>query len=600
MKKRTRKKNTEKKDNSKRDLNYHIDKIAWVLDPDAGPEDLLKFVLARFKETGDMWIVYEVTSLEVKPTKNPFRYYYYLFILSALAYQQLQKDNRKRSTTSKEPLVQFPIYAHDSVYGLMVRHYYNIGGKEKDGKGYRYLAIPDKLRQGMRAMFEPNTKGNAAKKSKITLIDGFTTESFHFWNLEGFPVDIFSGQTLKEVDIEKLNFPKTPVDIDVINDSIHKFRFSKRWFYWEKGRKSKGIAKETPYFEPIEDILRMDMPSEGLFKDPAWFRPSGPLAIDFQHRRVHINKEKVADLKEHVLNHQISMLESPAATGKTVLVRSLAFEPYEDKKSEIFHFDCASKRDFSPTELADEIGSTEGIFIIENMHLEPRKVSPLFSKLQNLTNRHILFTSRPLFRKREYLSTDDLREIHFFPQPKLFEDADKIIDLYFSGVLEHPLSSEKRNKVKKNTSGNYKMLGYALEGCVQKKGKGEPEKWLEVGVNRELQRLEYVIEGTDGPNSIFPEIVLALSPLYMNEVLTEESFLRDELHFDKDDLKALSILVELGEVTSQKTQDGYVFYGLPHSVQAKAYWEYGLTYRNRKALPEYEEFIHKYAVSDTP
>ena len=127
MKKRTLKKNTSKKDTSKRELNYHIDKIAWVIDPGAGPEDLLKFVLARFNETGNVWTVYEVMSLEiVKSTKNPFRYYYYLFILSALAYQQLQKDTSKQSATSKEPLVQFPIYAKDPVYGRLVKYYYGL------------------------------------------------------------------------------------------------------------------------------------------------------------------------------------------------------------------------------------------------------------------------------------------------------------------------------------------------------------------------------------------------------------------------------------------------------------------------------------------
>ena len=90
------KKRTHKKDTRKRKLNYNVNQIAWVIDPEAGPEDFLKFILARFKETPNVWIVYEVMSLEkVKSAKNPFRYYYYLFILSALAYQQLQKDGQK-------------------------------------------------------------------------------------------------------------------------------------------------------------------------------------------------------------------------------------------------------------------------------------------------------------------------------------------------------------------------------------------------------------------------------------------------------------------------------------------------------------------------
>jgi len=128
----------------------------------------------------------------------------------------------------------------------------------------------------------------------------------------------------------------------------------------------------------------------------------------------------------------------------------------------------------------------------------------------------------------------------------------------------------------------------------------QSEDWLEVGVNRELQRLEYSTEGSDGPSQLFPEILLALAPLYMNEVLTEESFLRDELHFNRDDFQALEDLVELGEIKTQRTQDGFVFYGLHHSTQAEAYWNYGTIYRNRRNMPEYEDFIYRYASFGPP
>jgi len=352
------------------------------------------------------------------------------------------------------------------------------------------------------------------------------------------------------------------------------------------------------YFRPIENILGIEIPKTGIFKDPVWFRGSGPLAIDFQKGRIYRNKEKVTALKNHVLKHKISMLESPVATGKTVLVRSLAFEACDNKDLRIFYFDCDSTRGFLPTDLVNELESKEGIFIIENIHLEPRKLQSIIRQLLNLTNQHVLFTSRPLFREREYLSPDELKEIHFFPQPVLFEDTDNIIDLYTSSNLGHSLPLEERNRIKEVTSGNYKMLGYALQGYVQKQGKGEPEEWLEKGINHDLQRLEYVIGGQDNPNPRFPEIVLAISPLHMNEVLTAESFLRNQLHFDREDINALNTLVELCEITSQRATNGEIFYGLPHSAQARAYWMYGVMYKKRSVLPEYADFIYDYVKSN--
>jgi hypothetical protein len=59
-------------------------------------------------------------------------------------------------------------------------------------------------------------------------------------------------------------------------------------------------------------------------------------------------------------------------------------------------------------------------------------------------------------------------------------------------------------------------------------------------------------------------------------------------------------LYQIGEITRQETEDGYVFYGLPHSALADAYWEHGGKYRRRGHLPEYEDFLYDYAVSDTP
>ncbi|MFH1616945.1 MAG: hypothetical protein ABIG61_17905, partial [Planctomycetota bacterium] len=40
-----------------------------------------------------------------------------------------------------------------------------------------------------------------------------------------------------------------------------------------------SVKIRSEYFRPIENILGIEIPKTGIFKDPVWFRGSGPLAI---------------------------------------------------------------------------------------------------------------------------------------------------------------------------------------------------------------------------------------------------------------------------------------------------------------------------------
>lgn len=582
------------RDTSKRELEYHVDQIAWIMDPEAGPGKLLRFVLAHCKETKKMWTVYEVKSSE-----RSFRYYWYIFILTALAYHLLQKDDQEQFTVSGEQFVQFPLHANDPVYGLMVRHYYGLNVKETDGKPYRYLAIPVTLRQGMRAIFKPVSRGGGAKNSRIELTADFTRADFSFWNVRDFPVDMFADQTPREVDIKKLNFPKIPVSPDVIDASIRQIHLSKWWNLWEKGsRKKKAARISHEYFQPIEDTLQISATD----RQSKWFRNSGPIYVDFRDGKICINKKRVAALEKHILSHKISMLEWPSGTGKTVLVRSVCYEHLGDEDRKIFYFDCGHDREFLVLELINEIERKDGILIVENIHLAIRKLRIIFLELQsrNLPDKHILFTSSVRISERAFLSPDELAEMNFFPQHELFEDADEIISRYTSGELEQPLPLMKHEDIKKITRGNYKWLGYVLQGCVKEMGKGDPKQWLRKGVMFELEHLEYGLENPvvlNRLNKHLPEVLVALSPLYMNEILTAEIFLTKNLHFKEQDLGAL---VDLGKITRHQSRDGHIFYGLPHMVQAGAYWKYGQAYKDRRNLGDYKKFIYDYALSGAP
>lgn len=150
------------------------------------------------------------------------------------------------------------------------------------------------------------------------------------------------------------------------------------------------------YLQSIRDVLKIDVSGE----TPRWFRTEGPIEADIKDNRICRNKDKVSALKKHIIQHQMSMLEGLSGTGKTAFVRIAAYELYKDLGSKIFFFDCDKERNFSPRELAQAIKSTEGIFVIENIHLEPRKLGPLILDLQNISHQHIIFTSRFFLRRR--------------------------------------------------------------------------------------------------------------------------------------------------------------------------------------------------------
>ena len=620
-----------------------VQKIGFIVDPDARPDECLKYLLVQFKKKQS-----ELSKLAV-PASGPFlsKYYYCLFVMSILAYRRYHWEcRRKESGWPKKEPIAFPLTANVGsqktrcerfAYWFMVTYYYNL---MKDYKKHRYVRFhsePElcKLRDNIISVFEPTKrsckkigvegekainlfakkdKDKEEKKKKLEQI-------IYFWRKEDFPDYDLNDPGLKQIDI--LNGPPaTSICGEILDRVFDEFCKSDVWKGGEEKAKrkhntikSKGkIAKKKPSkkmyrsFKPIKDILKMDVTDN----KPEWFRSSGPIAADFRDHRVYINEDNVIALKDYVLNHKISMLQWPSATGKTTLIHSLAYESYEDKSLKFLYFNCDIDREFSSSALVEEIENTKGIFIIENIHLTIRKLRSLIRKLlqlQDLTNRHILFTSRLPIQEKAYLFPDELKKIHFFPRPKSskkvepFEDADEIINLFMSRYPEHPLSLEQRKDIKKHTWGSYKWLGYALQGFASEKGKGDPDMWLKARLTFELNHLEYGIEDppeSNKSNLQFPEIVVAISSLYMNEILAAENFLTKKLPFEEEDLNTL---VELGEVTSQTSRDGYVLYGLPHLVQAKAYWNYGLEYRRRKSLwkyRKYKDLLYHYAISDVP
>jgi hypothetical protein len=172
-----------------------------------------------------------------------------------------------------------------------------------------------------------------------------------------------------------------------------------------------------------------------------------------------------------------------------------------------------------------------------------------------------------------------------------FDEVDKIIEHFCKHAGTLGIVWEKREQIKEISKKDFWLLTFALKGCAGKQGKGKPSEWLSEGVKNHLRDIENC---GDKHESQYPKILLALSPLYINEVFTDEKYL-EKLGFEPDELKALC---KRGEIVKTEGQSSF-FYRLHHSSLAYAYWQHGNIYRKAAYLHRYDDFIYDYAVSDT-
>ncbi|NQT59765.1 MAG: hypothetical protein HQ557_12350, partial [Bacteroidetes bacterium] len=341
--------------------------------------------------------------------------------------------------------------------------------------------------------------------------------------------------------------------------------------------------KNLIYLQDVEKLLKVkDSPTA------KWFRPDGPLFSDFEDKRIY--RRSILDaLKNAVLKKPVYLLKGDVATGKSVIVRYLMYELLSDDHKITYYFDVSGARDFKRDRLLREILSISGIIIIENVHLEVQKISRILSSITHDENRHILLTARTSIDDFRSLFHEEIYRVESETLP-VFEEADKIIDCFLSHCDTPSAVCDRRAEIFEISKNNFWLLSFALLGCADYKGKGKPESWISSRVNKYLMSLKELKE--DKYYRQYPKIVLALCPLYKNEVLTEQKFLVNELHLNED---AIEDLARRGEIKYQKDSDGNVFYGLSHSSLADAYWNHGKEYR--KDFPEYEDFLYNYAVS---
>lgn len=359
----------------------------------------------------------------------------------------------------------------------------------------------------------------------------------------------------------------------------------------------RGICPQdsSHYIQPIDTVL------QPWRTDSEWFRRTGPIAADFRTNKIYRRVATREYLKRLVLGNPISLLLGESDTGKTVLTRDFAYELTRNDHFNVYHFDCSSQRDFDPSSLAIIIDDMKGVVIFDDIHLFTRGIQLLCSKLlqkhRENTDIHILLVGRP-----SYVHTQDprIQKLDRLPTLNLnrFGPVGRIIDHYFRYSTDGSLIAEQlslsKDMIKSNSKKSLWLLALTLKGYCLAAAKSHPTVWQKEAVEQIFAHLKNC---GDPHARQYPKIIVALAPLYKNEVMTEEKYLINHLGLDPE---ALDDLVNRGEITTSKTSYGATLYGLPHSALADAYWKHGIQYRDRLKLSTIWAHAFNYARSNTP
>jgi len=340
-------------------------------------------------------------------------------------------------------------------------------------------------------------------------------------------------------------------------------------------------ASRLTYLRSIESVLRL-----GTTVDPEWFRRSGPLGVDIEKQCIYFPSQRTLDLRKMLTEHHVVMLMGPRASGKTVTARCLAYSMRTEMP--VHWFDCDESPSFNWERLLDELCSVSGVSIIENVHVAADNVQNIVRRLPQPSGNQVLLTSRrsPLLQQR-----DQYNDLLSVPQMRLvaFEDATTIAGVFLRnmGGMSVNTDEPQLRQLIRECACDYWLLSYGLKGRLIFGEHATAVDCMGAGVVADLQWLE-------GKNPHFPEVLISLAPLSILDAATDQNYLMHVLGFSKDTILAL---LARGEILRIDASGAPPSYKLPHASQGRAYWTYGVEYRNQCALPDYKEFVREYVMS---
>lgn len=347
------------------------------------------------------------------------------------------------------------------------------------------------------------------------------------------------------------------------------------------------------YLRRLEELLAFYPVCEDE-KTPRWFRRTGPIAADFEGGTVIRRDADMISLRESIVKNTVTVLVGDEASGKSVMARQLGLECRRQSDFiEIYMLELGAHEQIDLPVLAGEISDIQGLVIIDDAHLNPRLISSLYNKLKRSRTIHTLIVTRPslwgaLNQRYDTLGDKSIRDSAM--RLGSSNIAEVIAKQFSSEFGLADWQAEAIAAYSKKSKGHLWLLSYALEGALTSGDSGDVNSWIAEGVRLDLQWMERKMEGS---NPDFPEICVAISPFYIHEIPVAEPFLAKSLGYK---VGTLNKLCQIGAILRIEKDDD-IFYALPHSAIAQAYWNSAGIYRKRLGFQNKEDVYYQYAAS---
>ena len=329
-------------------------KIGFVVDPSAGPDDQIAYILTTHNELQDYWDIWLARCEDDESKKRSVREYAQaLFILLSCAIPKGSAEYNR--TSSRLPAIS--LYRTDVTYGHWIRRVFDVITTTK-----KYREIPAAIRNGLRPLLA--AVGRRGDKGRIE-IAGDCTQRVFFWSIEPF-----NSLDLKICSTDKKLLLLSPIphnsfelaEVHAFSQQLRNAISAKTWM--DLYRKH---AMEPTYVPSARWLKTLSLEIE-----KSQSKPSEPTDVTIPSRPEIPRLKTIGlplDIRGIIQRSKNVLLTGPAGSGKTTAFKLLANEWFCEetqskehnlsfyvrlKESESFLGECL--HDKGKIEIADLIG----------------------------------------------------------------------------------------------------------------------------------------------------------------------------------------------------------------------------------------------------
>lgn len=323
-------------------------------------------------------------------------------------------------------------------------------------------------------------------------------------------------------------------------------------------RKSNGETEELKS-KRIDFLLDKD---KKRFKEPDFFRPYGPMWIDFENQYIVLREEEIEKtLKTFEKNNIVSVNGAPAS-GKSVFLKSLGYKLAEEIGADVYYFDLNESSIFD-NDIKNIAKLKNAYILIDNAHRNREYADNLAKEMLGTSINIIISTRDELsnYFLKYYYHLQFLIKDSIVISPA--EIADKIINRYLKIYSNINISGKKENLL---PSENLMILLWKLNSLNKL---GELNKdFIALEAESHLEKLRLIDLNGQYNASQIRNVFLILSAFYIYEIPVRNNHLTHYFHVEQD---LIDSLIRINEINSFTTNKMNRYLSVHHSEIAKIY-----------------------------